>query len=263
MRTLRPIAGLFFAAVGVLMLLIAVAAWIVGLHRDADGAFTARLAPVHASGYAIVVPDLAGAVQRHGAGRLIGLGDLRLSVASPDRVLLAIAPTVDVSRYLDGVARTELSGVGYATGSQPVWSGDIPGTAPAHGLPLIAPWLVVPSDHALGWSLAKDTPMSLVVMRADGQPGLTVTLTAGLSPPSWGLVLAGLLLVGGVVLTGGGVLLVWPVPRREVVLMVDPDHADEVAERLGPWWAPRQSYEDVEPPYDEEELQRGYVETAT
>ena len=45
--------------------------------------------------------------------------------------------------------------------------------------------------------------------------------------------------------------------------MVDPDHADEVAERLGPWWAPRQSYEDVEPPYDEEELQRGYVETAT
>jgi hypothetical protein len=148
MRTLRPLAGLFFAAVGVPLLLITVAAWIVGMHRDADGAFTARLAPVHATGYAIVVPDLVGAVQRHGAGGLIGPGDLRVSVASPDRVLLAIAPTVEVSRYLDGVARTELAGVGYATGPQPVWSGHIPGTAPAHGLPSISPWLVVPAGHA-------------------------------------------------------------------------------------------------------------------
>jgi len=263
MRIRRPLAGLFLAAAGVPMLLLALTAGIVGLHRDGDGAFTARLAPVHATGYAIVVPDLAGTVRRHGAGGLIGAGDLRVSVASSDRVLLAIAPTVDVSRYLDGVARTELVGVGYASGSQPVLSGDIPGTAPAHGLPLIPPWLVVPAGPALSWSLANDTRMSLVVVRADGQPGLTVTLTAGLSPPSWSLVLAGLFLVAGVLLTGGGVFLVWPVPRRELVLTADPDDVDDVGDGFGPWWAPRRPADESDPPYDEAELQQGYVETAT
>lgn len=243
MRALRSIAALLLTAVGVVLLLGAVAGWLIGQHRDPTGSFTAELAPVHSDGYAIVVPDLVGLAQRHGVARWLGPGDLRVTARSSDRLVLALAPAVEASRYLDGVARTEVTGIGYASGAQPVSVGtvggtDVPGTLPSS-------WALAMDGRAVEWSMDTDGPVSLVVFRADGRPGLTATLTAGLRPSSWGVLAGGLLFGGAAVVLAGAAFLVLPGPRREVVLVVERDRvvdvADRIAGHMGTDWIPRRN----------------------
>src|SRR5262245_65239986 len=147
MRAVRTVAGLILTALGSVMLLAAIGGWIASQHRDSSGAYTADLAPIHTDGYAIVVPDVVGATQRHGIARMLGLGHVRVSADSSDDVVLVLAPAVEVSRYIAGVSRVEVTGIGYSAGPQPVTVGTVTGT----GVPstLLSNWNRVTNGRAV------------------------------------------------------------------------------------------------------------------
>jgi hypothetical protein len=212
MRFVRPLIGLLFGAAGLLSMFTAGMAWQLGQHRDADGAFSAELSPVHSDGYAVVVPDLAGTLRRHGAARLLGSTELRISVTAPTPVVLALAPATEVNQYLDGVARAAITGVGYSVGAQPVSVTNVAGTAVPALLPDRSTWTV--ATGWLPWTVRSDTPTSLLVQRADGKPGLTVTFAASLQPPGSALALGALVFVSGLLLLLVAGYLVRPVSSR-------------------------------------------------
>jgi hypothetical protein len=232
-RAFRTLAGLVLTLVGFVALLAGVAGAIALNHRDDDGAFTATLAPIHADGYAIEVPDAGATLGHAGVGALFGSGRVRVTVrAINGPVLLALGPSDDVGRYLDGVPRSQLESVGFTRGAAPVTLFALPGertpTAPSDQT-----FWTLTGNGALTWSVGPQA-QSLVVIRTDHQPGIDATLAvstyAGWLLPS--TVVALLLGVGGV-LFGVALLFV----ASEPVLVVEAhrmvEFADRVAERLG------------------------------
>jgi len=75
---------------------------------------------------------------------------------------------------------------------------------------------------------AADT--AFVLLRADGQAGIDATLSAALYP-RWLNLATWSLLTAGTLLTLGGVVLLWPARRREVVLVVEANRVVELADR--------------------------------
>jgi len=245
MRALRTSIGLLLVVAGVPMLIAATAGWTLMQHRDASGGFSASLAPVRSSGYAVVVPDLAELIDGHGATGKLGSGRIRISVqSSTGPLVIAVARAGDVSRYLDGVARSELIGVGFSAGAQPVDVVDVAGTA-----------VPAPTAQQLFWAgtapetIELDVPRSpgektsLVLMRSDGTAGIDATLTVGFYPGWLNAATWGLLLAGSVALLAGLVAVFFPARRREMVLVLEPhrmvDFADRIAQRLGAIRTPR------------------------
>jgi hypothetical protein len=218
---------------------------VLGDHRASDGSFVAELAPVHTDGYAIIVPDVSGTVARHGAGRVLDdmplLGDARLTLTvRVDRpAVVALVPSAEANRYLAGVRGTEVVGVGFANGAQPVEVRDLQGTQPRLEMPRAAPWIVLGPDRPHELSLPQAETMALVIMRADRDPVFSATMTAGLRPSSWSVAGWLLLFVGGLCLLSGTTLLVRSRPRDET------DELDEewVAHLAGSDPAPQSSAE--------------------
>src|SRR5262245_33020399 len=121
MRSLRTLIGLVLVVLGVPMGVVAVAGLRGLQHQDAGGAFSAELAPVATAGYAVVVPDVARLLDRHGATRLMGSGQLRLTLGQSEvPLVLAVGPSAEVDEFVRGIARTEVTRVGFAVGPQPV-----------------------------------------------------------------------------------------------------------------------------------------------
>jgi hypothetical protein len=229
MRALRSAVGLALVAVAACLLFSAVVGFLVSRHRD-GGSFTAPIATIHADGQAIVVPDLAAAVHSHGGARVLGDGQLRITAQGDEPLVLVLAPAADAARYLDGVARTQVVGVGYAHGQQPVELASIPGAGTLASLP--PGWTAVRDGRPLDWAMASDPPMSLLILRADGQPGVTADIAVALRPAWLGAGVAGLLLAGIGAFAAGALLLLWPGPRREMLLVVDADRVADVAGRI-------------------------------
>jgi hypothetical protein len=225
-RTVRRVlAGLALVAGGVLALTAGTGAVLAGaLLRtpvaNSDPAFVATLAPVYSSGYLVVVPDIGDVVSQHGLGRLLGGGRLTLTVRSvrtSEPIVVSLVPAVDAARYVSGTARTEVVAVGYALGAQPVETLDRTGHPPV-GPP---PWEHAPAVGAYNATVALTVPTSaataLVVRRFDGQSGLTVAITAGLAPSSWGLSASVLLICGLLALLTGLALLLVRLPGLDVL----------------------------------------------
>ena len=253
MRVLRAAGGLILVGLGLVALLLGTAGWVIGDHRGANGSFIAELAPVHTDGYAITVPDVSGTIARHGAGRVLDdirlLGDARLTLTvRVDRpAVVALVPSAEASRYLTGVRRTEVVGVGFATGAQPVAARDLQGTRPVREMPRTAPWVALNPDRPFDLSLPLAEPMALVIMRADRDPDFSATMTAGLRPASWSVAVWLLLFVGSLCLVSGTTLLVRRQPRDET-------------ERFDDEWAARLSERDEVP---RPSAESPYVHTAT
>jgi hypothetical protein len=237
MRALRTLIGLVLAVTGLPALFVGVAGWSLMRHSDSAGAFSAQIGPVRSTGYAIVVPDVAGLVERHGVASLLGSDRLRVAVRSASApVVLWIVPATDLGHYLDGVSRTEVTGIGYADGAQPVELSDLPGTAAPAPLASQPFWSRAPSGQSLAWDRATDAGRALLLVRADGLPAFDATLSVTLYPDwlpaaSWGS------LLGGAIVSGVGILLLfWPVRSKQQLFVVDPermaDFADRIAERL-------------------------------
>jgi hypothetical protein len=232
-RTFRTLAGIALVLVGFPCLLVGVGGLLAMQHRDDDGAFTAQLAPIHTDGYAVIVPDVNATMTRFGIGPLLGSGEVKIALrSSTAAILMAIAPRSDVQRYLDGVAHTEVASVGYADGDAPVTAHPYIGIRPPAPPRDQAFWGLAGTE-SLDWELGPGQPLSLVLLRADGQPGFDLTLAVSryadwIKPATVGLLVAGLAgLLGGLVLL---FMAAEPVLVVEAHRMVE--FADRIAERL-------------------------------
>jgi hypothetical protein len=137
-----------------------------------------------------------------------GLGTARVEVTGPgqDEIFVGIAPVTDATAYLGDVQRTVIDDLGF---DQPASRADeIQGGAPSGPPAEQDIWTAQTSGagtQQLSWEPAEGDWM-LVVMNADGSPGLQVEARAGAEFPAlagigWGV------LVGGVFLTAIAVLL--------------------------------------------------------
>jgi hypothetical protein len=213
MRVLRRTVGLVLVIVGVAAALVGTAGWVVGDHRAGDGSFVAELAPIHTDGYAISVPDVSAVAARHGVSRLLtasqmyGDARLKVTVRADSPVLVALVPSFEASRYLADVGHTEVVGVGYASGVQPVQTRHVPGLQPPDAVPRTWPWVVVAADRSLEFDLPAAEPMALVLLRSDEGLAFTATVTAAIRPLSWGLAATLVLVFGGACLLVGAALL--------------------------------------------------------
>ncbi len=194
-----------------------------------DGYLLSGATTVSTTGYALVARDVRLDIVGNPVDLAAALGDTRVEAtsASADELFVGIAPTPVVAEYLAGVARRSMSwtapqgsswGTGWGTGPG-MMSGTAgvggPGTEIDGGPPPGAPtapgesWTA--SATGSGRVVLDWTPVagdwSVVVMHADGGPGVTAAVRIGATAPSlpW---LAGAALGLGVLLFLVGALLV-------------------------------------------------------
>jgi hypothetical protein len=175
------------------------------------------------------------------------LGTARVDVTSRDgrAVFVGIAPAAAASAYLDGVGRTVVDGLGNG--------GDVLATSTVAGGPAPTPpgqqtfWTARASGtgtQRLTWSPGEGD-WALVVMNADGSPGVSVQARVGATVPAlsglaWGL------LAGGLVLLLAGVLLVVLAVRRRAAPVAG--YGVPAPQGPPPGWAPPQPRGTTESP---------------
>lgn len=179
--------------------------------RDAHGYYTAPTERF-ATDTAVLTAqaDLGGPPGEHDWLPIEHVGTLRLRVTGPEgrALFVGIAPTSAVDGWLDGVAHEQVTDVDYAPfrSKQERVPGRLTATPPAD-----QPFWVA-SDEGIGTRTARwdieSGDWSLVVMNADGTPGVSARVQVGaksglLCPIGVGLAVAGL-----VALIGGALVLV-------------------------------------------------------
>jgi hypothetical protein len=207
--------------IGILMLFAAVGfigaggagLWADLGHRDSAGYVTTDAHTFSTAGSVLVTdPIELGNPGVEWLYSTVVLGNVRIRVAPTDTgstTFVGIAPTPDVERYLAGVSHTVISDywtdtvepVGGGTLSTPpqsqdFWVASASGTGP----------------QALNWDPTNGT-WSVVVMNANGKPGVDVSTDLGATLPSL-IGIAVFSLVIGVLLAIGGVLMVVAAIRR-------------------------------------------------
>src|SRR6185312_16037296 len=185
------------AAIGVLLVLLAVplmlaggGLWLVDQHKTADGTFAARLESVQAPGRAIVVTDVDALLRADAPFARGGRSTLSLSAHGPGGLLfLGLGPYDQIEQYLAGVAQTRISQVRLSRGPLPVDRTDIVGELAPQRNPFEEPFWRATStglirdgkvEDALTWSPAttRGQRLAVVIMNADGSPGVEVDLFA-------------------------------------------------------------------------------------
>ena len=170
--------------------------------RDDAGYVQEQLKTLRTSTVAVTAEDFVLQIDGGSPRWLVeGLdADIRLRVQSTDTdrpVFVGIGPAVDVAAYLGGVAHEDV--IDLTRGNTPVYR-----TSPG-GSAVAAPaaqtfWVGTatgPGAQELSWKVA-DGRWAVVVMNADGSPGVSATATVG--------VRAGFLLPLALILFGPGVL---------------------------------------------------------
>lgn len=187
--------------------------------KDGDGYLTTKSHRFAASTHAMATENLD--IDLDGAESLFDtndMGEIRLQV-EPDGdkpLFVGIARTDDVSAYLKDVGHTTVSDVDYwpFDANYSSHQGERPPAAPAErGI-----WAA--SAHGAGkqtleWDI-EDGDWSVVVMNADGSPGVAADISAGAKIPfleelGWSAIGGGLLLV---VATAGLIVLAVRPPRN-------------------------------------------------
>ncbi|MEV4535886.1 hypothetical protein AB0J82_18885, partial [Asanoa sp. NPDC049518] len=238
MRVVRTVAGLVLLTIGLPVLLVGGALWTLMQHRDAGGAFSGSLEQVSTAGRAIVVPDVDTLLREDAA--FVRAGDTRMRLTVQGETFLGLAPAASVRAYLAGAAYSRVDAVTVARGDLPVRVAPVDaeglaGPAASDVAPGTQSFWTRQGSGTLEWTAdeVEGREVSLVIMRVDATPGLTVDVRASatpgwLTPATWTLVTLGALL-----LAGGIVALAWPARRRDVVFVVDPSQVPEVSARLG------------------------------
>ncbi|WP_344132347.1 hypothetical protein, partial [Luedemannella flava] len=232
---LRLAAGRLRTAAGIIVLLTAVpltiggiAGWHVMQHRGPGGGFDATLAPLDTDGYAIVVPDPSALFAAQGYLARTGASRVRVTAASVGGEPLLLGLATDPAGYLAGVRHGVLGDVRMARGPLPVRVDTVAGTrTPAD--PRAQTFWRGTAPAAVDLTMGGSSPPApaLVLMRADGAPGIHATVRVSvfprwLNPATWGLLTAGpLLLVFGVL------MLSWR-RRTATVVVVPTTDVDEL-----------------------------------
>jgi hypothetical protein len=142
------------------------------------------------------------------------LGKVRIRVShlgSAQRPLfVGIGRSADVDRYLAGVNHTLISDF-FANKVEAV-GGVAPPSAPARQHFWVAS-STGPGERTLVWKPANGS-WTVVVMNADGRPGLDVRADLGARMPAVLWIAIGLLAAGAVFLVGGGLLIAGAIRRR-------------------------------------------------
>jgi hypothetical protein len=128
-------------------------------------------------------------------------------------VFVGIGPTADVTRYLGSVRRAVITDFGHSTIQT------ISGTTPASA-PRSQDFWVASSGgtgtRTVAWHSVKGS-WTVVVMNADGRPGIDVRADAGATMPALPWIAVGLLGAGGVSMIGGALLMGMAVRRANRV----------------------------------------------
>jgi hypothetical protein len=212
------IIGSILALLGLGLLGAGAAAAAAGHSRDGAGFVTSGPAAVSTTAYALTTPDLGvdvrGPDEAYARG-LLGTVRIRATPAVPSRpVFVGIAPTADVQRYLDGVGHDAITDIEVdpvrveydqqaggppeaAPGEQTFWESSDSGTG----------------TRTLEWQLATGD-WTVVLMNADGSPGVRANLDLGGTLPVLRGVTIGLFVGGGLLLLGGAVLILLPLVTR-------------------------------------------------
>jgi hypothetical protein len=153
---------------------------------------------------------LEGAGFPWAADNLIGTARLEATALEPGTALfVGVAPTAEVQQYLSGAGHQRVADLGMGMGrTAPRLTADVPGGAPAVAPGAADIWTARATGPtaSLTWHPAPGD-WTVVLMRADGGPGVAAAVRAGATVPglSW---LAGGLLTGGAVLFVAGGLLI-------------------------------------------------------
>lgn len=135
---------------------------------------------------------------------------IRVTPATPDAALfVGIGPSVEVDRYLAGVSHTHISD--FWSDSVESIEGGTPGSPPGAQSFWVAS-ATGPGAQTVVWD-PTDGSWNVVVMNADGRPGIDVTADLGARVPALPWIAVGLL-VAGIVFATGGVLLIVGAVRR-------------------------------------------------
>jgi len=136
---------------------------------------------------------------------------LRVTAANPGQPLfVGIGPSADVDRYLAGVNHTIISD--FQTGTVEAVTGGTAASAPG-----TQDFWVASSTGAgtrtLTWHPA-DGSWTVVVMNADGRPGIDVRADLGARIPALRWIAVGFLLAGALFAAGGALLIAGAIRRR-------------------------------------------------
>jgi hypothetical protein len=178
-----------------------------GTQRDADGFYSTPTGVFETPTAAITSDriDLRSGPGEWGWARRNWL-TVRLETYSSDELFVGIGRQLDVERYLDGVGHDQLASVDF----RPFRSdyvrtpGDIVGADPPGAQDFWVAETVGTGDQTIRWDV-RPGRWVVVVMNADGSPGVTVEAAAGvrtglLLPIGIGLLVAGLLALAVAVL---------------------------------------------------------------
>ncbi|HZG88922.1 MAG TPA: DUF4389 domain-containing protein [Pseudonocardia sp.] len=150
------------------------------------------------------------------------VGDARFEVAPTDQgeqLFIGVARSADVDAYLADVGHAELRELYGRFGSrEPALSttSEQPGGAPAQPPTEAGIWVASTSGSGiqeLTWR-PSDGDWTVVVMRADGSPGVSALVRAGATVPGLGWLIAGLFTAGAVLLALGGLCIGLAVPPQ-------------------------------------------------
>ncbi|MFA9563697.1 MAG: DUF4389 domain-containing protein [Acidimicrobiales bacterium] len=220
-RSGPPIGSIVLSALGVLFLIPAIALtvgggillWAHGTQRDSDGFFTSGTERFETLTYAIASEDIDLGVEPGSDDRRFEFGDLatlRMTVdpLGETPVFVGIGDKNEVERYLDGVEHAQLTDVDLSPFRTTY---RIAEGGPPAGAPDGESFWVATGEGAdvqtLEWDVEGGN-WTVVVMNADGSPGVGVTASVGVKA-DWVLGVGIGLLVGGILgLVFGAILLV-------------------------------------------------------
>lgn len=186
--------------------------------RDRDGYLMSGTEVAESTGYAVITEDLDLHVHS-GTGdlpqRLIGTVKITVDGADGREVFVGIARTTDVAGYLDGVAHSVITNLDGGMRHRHFGYREVDGGAPENTPSEVLIWdeqVVGSGPQELRWA-PRDGEWTVVVMNADGSPGVSAEMRAGATVPLLGRGVAGLYLVAGFLLLVGVTAIVWSVSR--------------------------------------------------
>ncbi len=192
--------------------------WADRTQRDAAGFITSSAEPFRSTGYAVTSDRIQLWVGHPSWLRLErAFGDARIRVtpeSATTPVFVGVAQTVDVQRYLRGVAHTVVFDVSGGRADR-TFGGGAPSTPPAQQRFWEASTQGV-GQSSLRWHV-RSGDWTIVTMNADAHPGVSILADVGITVPSLPWVALGLLVFGLVLLALGLPLIVVPIVRASRV----------------------------------------------
>ncbi|HEX2808747.1 MAG TPA: hypothetical protein VHN80_21500, partial [Kineosporiaceae bacterium] len=189
--------------------------WADRSQRDGAGYLTSPTATLTTGTRALVSEAIT--VDAYGPnwaypGSALGKARIRFTATDPNRSLfVGIAPTAVVGRYLSGTQYATVTDFDKNGATYQEHDGGTPPAPPADA----GIWTV--STEGTGTQALNTVPagseVTLVVMNADGSPGVSVRADAGATAPVLGWVASGLLVAAAFLLIAGITLIVVPVRR--------------------------------------------------